>query len=122
VALRSICADPLIETKLTQTAERLRIGCLDLAKSINELRRNEMKYLRKLSLSLTLICVLAAAVFGGETSTPPCVPGETLAPPCSSQSVNDDSADPGETLTPPALPAVDVTDIAETVLWALLLF
>ena len=29
---------------------------------------------------------------------------------------------PGQTCTPPALPVVDVTDIAETVLWALSLF
>jgi len=81
-----------------------------------------MKYLRKLSLSLTLICALTAAAFAGETNSPPCVPGETLSPPCVSQSVSDDSAVPGEIQSPPALPTVDVTDITETVMWALSLF
>jgi hypothetical protein len=81
-----------------------------------------MKYLRKLSLCLTLICILAAAVFAEETGTPPCAPGETSTPPCTAQPLNDDSADPGETSGPPALPAVDVTDITEAVLWALSLF
>lgn len=81
-----------------------------------------MKYLKRLTLSFTFICVLAVAAFAGETGSPPCVPGETLAPPCVAQPLNDDSAGPGETLTPPALPAVDVTDISEAVLWALSLF
>lgn len=81
-----------------------------------------MKYLRKLSLSLTLICILAAAVFADETNMPPCAPGETAAPPCAAQSPNDGPAVPGETLAPPAAPVVDITDIAETVLWSLLLF
>ncbi|MGZ5434437.1 MAG: hypothetical protein ACXWID_00750 [Pyrinomonadaceae bacterium] len=81
-----------------------------------------MKHLKRISLSLTLICALTAAVFAGETGTPPCAPGETGTPPCVAQSVNDDSADPNETLTPPALPAVDVTDITEVVMWALSLF
>jgi hypothetical protein len=66
--------------------------------------------------------VLAVSAFGGETASPPCVPGETATPPCSSQSVNDDPLVPGETLTAPTLPTVDVTDITETVMWALSLF
>ena len=82
-----------------------------------------MKYPRKLSLSLILSCTLAAATFGGETNPPPCLPGELQSPPCVAQSVNDDSTVPGETkLTPPAQSAVDVTDITETVMWALSLF
>lgn len=81
-----------------------------------------MTTLRKLGLSFTLIAVLFTAVSAGETSTPPCAPGETNAPPCAAQSMNDAPVIPGETLSPPALPAVDVTDIAETLLWSLLLF
>ena len=80
-----------------------------------------MKYLRKLPLALTLICILAAAVFADETIKPPCAPGETGTPPCSSQSTNDLPVVPGETLTPPE-PVITVTDIAETLLWSLLLF
>jgi hypothetical protein len=81
-----------------------------------------MKNLKRLGLSLTLIAVLATAVFAGETPSPPYVCGETSSPPCTAQPLNDDSADPGEILTPPALPTVDVTDISEAVLWALSLF
>ncbi|HEX5703324.1 MAG TPA: hypothetical protein VFX97_09020 [Pyrinomonadaceae bacterium] len=81
-----------------------------------------MTYLRKLSLSLTFICVLSAAAFAGETGTPPCAPGETLSPPCPGQSVNEPSSLPGETLSPPAAPVVDITDLTEAVMWALSLF
>lgn len=81
-----------------------------------------MNHLKRLGLAFTLMSVLALTAFAGETEGPPCVPGETLAPPCSSQPLNDDSTDPGETQGPPALPVVDVTDISEAILWALLLF
>ena len=82
-----------------------------------------MTNLRKLGMSFTLIAVLFTAAFAGETNAPPCVPGETNAPPCSSQSQNDDSALPGEIQSPPVSnTVVDVTDIAETLLWSLLLF
>ena len=81
-----------------------------------------MKHLRNLILSLSFALILVVPGFAGETQAPPCVPGETAAPPCPAQSVNDDPVVPGETSSPPALPAVDVTDIAETLLWSLLLF
>jgi len=86
-----------------------------------------MKDLRNLSLCLTLICALAAAVFAGETGTPPCAPGELQGPPCPAQSVNDDSTPDdsmtaGQANTPPSSEAVDVVDIAEAVMWALSLF
>ena len=81
-----------------------------------------MKYLRNLSLSLTVICALAASAFAGDTPAPPCIPGELQGPPCAAQSVTDDSTDPGELLTPPAQPTVSVTAMAEAVLWALSLF
>jgi hypothetical protein len=86
--------------------------------------------LKKLAVSFTLMCVLAVTAFGdcepavpGQIPPPcACAPGETSGPPCSSQSVNDDSTSAGEILTPPALPTVGVTDISEAVLWALSLF
>ena len=81
-----------------------------------------MKYLGKLPLALTLICILAAAALAGETDSPPCAPGELSSPPCVVQSVDDVTVIPGETSDPPAQPVVTVTDIAETVLWSLLLF
>ena len=85
-----------------------------------------MKHVKTLTLAFTLMFVLATAVSAGETSTPPepppCAPGETHSPPCAGQSVNDDPVIPGETAAPPAQPAVDITDITEAVMWALLLF
>ena len=82
-----------------------------------------MNHLKRLGLTFTLISVLAVTTFAGETGTPPCAdPGQTSSPPCAAQSVNDAPVVPGETLAPPALPAVDVTDITEAVLWALSLF
>ncbi|HEX6189352.1 MAG TPA: hypothetical protein VFZ40_14825 [Pyrinomonadaceae bacterium] len=81
-----------------------------------------MKYAKTLTLAFTLIFVLATAAFAGETSCPPTPPGETQGPPCAAQSMNDNSAGLRETLAPPPAPAVDVTDIAETLVLALLLF
>ncbi len=42
-----------------------------------------MKILRKLSVSITLVLLIAMVVFAGETNSPPCAPGETNSPPCS---------------------------------------
>jgi len=81
-----------------------------------------MTYLRRLSLSLTFVCVLSAAAFAGETGTPPCAPGELQSPPCPGQSVNDGSSLPGETESPSAAPLVEMTDLTEAVMWALSLF
>lgn len=81
-----------------------------------------MEKLKRLALSFTLMFVLAGAIFADDPM-PPCNPGETHTPPCSSQPLNDDSAVPGEIQSPPAShTAVDVTDITEAVLWALSLF
>ena len=41
-----------------------------------------MNHLKRLALSLTLICALTAAAFAGETGSQPCAPGETSGPPC----------------------------------------
>ena len=82
-----------------------------------------MKYLRNLSISLTLTCALATAVFAGETGTPSCAPGEVSTPPCPAQSVPDDSTTPtGTSATSASDTTVSVTAMAEAVLWALSLF
>ena len=81
-----------------------------------------MNKLKHLAVSIALVFVLSGAAFGGETNAPPCEPGQTGTPPCIVQSVNDAPVIPGETSAPPAQPVVAVTDIAETVLWSLLLF
>ena len=80
-----------------------------------------MNHLKRLSLTFILVFVLSVTAFA-EPLTPPCAPGQTESPPCAAQSVNDASVVPGETLPPPALPAVDITDITEAVMWALWLF
>ena len=81
-----------------------------------------MKYAKALPLAFTLIFVFATAAFAGETSCPPPPPGETQGPPCAERSLSDAPVVPGETSTPPAEPVITVTDIAETVLWSVLLF
>lgn len=81
-----------------------------------------MNKLKRLALSLTLICALAAVAFAGETNAPPCAPGETHGPPCTAQPLNDDSADPGQIESPPASDTVDLMDIVEAALWSLSLF
>ena len=80
-----------------------------------------MKHLRTLALSFILISAMAAVAIGGEANSPPCVPGQTDTPPCSSQSVTSGSTDPGETNGPPAN-AVDLATIVEAVQLALSLF
>jgi hypothetical protein len=80
-----------------------------------------MTTLRRLSLSFSLIFVLAVTAFAGEIPSPPCIPGETGTPPCS-QSLTDGSTNPGETDTPPVSNSVDITTIAEAAFWSLSLF
>lgn len=55
-----------------------------------------MKTLKRLTLAVSLVLVLAASALAGETNAPPCPPpdpGETNAPPCSGVMLGDDSAD-----------------------------
>jgi hypothetical protein len=80
-----------------------------------------MNKLQRLFLSFTLMSVLAASAFAGETPSTPCAPGETQTPPCSSQSVSDGSTVTGEVNSPPASD-IDVIGIAEIALGSLLLF
>ncbi len=63
-----------------------------------------MKNLKRLGVSVTLLCVLSMTTLAGETNSPPCAPpGETNSPPCAAaQVVPDDSVAPGETNSPPA--------------------
>jgi hypothetical protein len=77
-----------------------------------------MKNLKMLGISLTLVCVLAAAAFAGEVNSPPCAPGEVNSPPCAvAQITPEDSVVPGETSAPPA----SVSEVAVVLLQSVLL-
>lgn len=81
-----------------------------------------MKNLSKLLLPAALTTFISVTALAGETHTPPCSPGEIQSPPCSSQPVYNDSTTPGELTSPPASNTTDLIDLAETVIWSLLLF
>jgi hypothetical protein len=74
-----------------------------------------MKNLKRLGVSVTLMCVLACAALAGETNAPPCAaPGETNAPPCAAaQLTPDDAIVPAETSSPPASNAGDASSVTE---------
>ena len=62
-----------------------------------------MKNLKRLGVSVTLLCVLSLTTLAGDTNSPPCAPGDTNSPPCAAaQVVPDDSVAPGDTNSPPA--------------------
>src|SRR5258708_39537795 len=89
-------------------------------------KEKNMKNLKRLGVSFTLMCVLAVVAFGGETSAPPCAPpepGETSAPPCAAAPLSGDSLTPGETNSPPASNTGDsplVTEVALDLLQSVL--
>jgi hypothetical protein len=72
-----------------------------------------MKNLKKLSVSFTLMSVLAVAAFAGETPTPPSAPncGQTSTPPCAAAPMTS-----GETHSPPASNAGDAPSVTEVAL------
>ncbi len=73
-----------------------------------------MKNLKRLGISLTLVCILATAAFAGEVNSPPCAPGEVNSPPCAGgQMTPGDTVLPGETSSPPASNAADTLSVAE---------
>jgi hypothetical protein len=75
-----------------------------------------MNNLRRLGGAAALILALGISIFGGDTQTPPCAPGEMNTPPCASMMSSSDATLPGETSTPPASESFDVLSLAETVL------
>ena len=85
-----------------------------------------MKTLKRLGVSVTLLCVLSLTTLAGDTNSPPCTPdpGETNSPPCAAaQLVPDDSVIPGATNSPPASNSGAEYSIAEVAVdLALLLF
>jgi hypothetical protein len=86
-----------------------------------------MKSLKRLGVSVTLLCVLSLTTLAGDTTSPPCAPdpGETNSPPCAmSQLAPDDSVIPGATNSPPASDSGAEYSIAREVVvdLALLLF
>jgi hypothetical protein len=73
-----------------------------------------MKNLKRLGLSVTLLCVLSLTTLAGETDSPPCAPGETDSPPCAAAQVTPNNpVAPGETDSPPASSAVDAASATE---------
>jgi hypothetical protein len=61
-----------------------------------------MKNLKRLGLSLSLICILATAAFADETAPPCTEPGQTNTPPCAAHLTLDGSAAPGDIYSLPA--------------------
>ena len=62
-----------------------------------------MKNLKRLGVSVTLLCVLSLTTLAGDTNSPPCAPGDTNSPPCAMAPITpDDSVAPGSTNSPPA--------------------
>ena len=60
-----------------------------------------MKNLKRLGISVTLLCLLAVPVFADGTDS--CAPGSTNSPPCASRQVISDAPVPsGETISLPA--------------------
>ena len=59
-----------------------------------------MKFLKRLTLALSLTFALGTFGFAGETNAPPCSnnPGEVNAPPCSSAQYTSDGSNDGSTL------------------------
>ena len=85
-----------------------------------------MKNLKRLGISVTLLCLLAMTALAGETNSPPCSndPGSTNSPPCAAAQVApDDSVIPGDTNSPPASNSGAEYSVAEMAVdLALLLF
>jgi len=83
-----------------------------------------MNNLKRLVVSLSMMSVLAAPTFAGETAAPPCAPGETAAPPCSAAQLTTDDpvVSPGQTDTPSAPEPIDLTSVFTDVIVDLLLF
>jgi hypothetical protein len=75
-----------------------------------------MKNLKRLGVSVTLMCVLAVAAFAGTVNSPPCAPepGITNTPPCANASMtpNEPTAS-DETNSPPASNGVAEYSVSE---------
>jgi hypothetical protein len=77
----------------------------------------KMKNLKRLGVSVTLMCLLAGVALAGETSAPPCAaPGETSAPPCAAQIMSADTLAAGETNAPSVSNTTDAVSLSEVAL------
>jgi hypothetical protein len=73
-----------------------------------------MKNLKRLGISLPLVCVLATVAFADGSPCAPPEPGTVNSPPCAAvQITSDDSVARGETQSPPASNAGDAASVAE---------
>ena len=64
-----------------------------------------MKHLKRLGLVIALTLVIGLSAFADDP-IPPCDPGETHTPPCSTAQLSSDDPAPGQTDTPPSSNAV----------------
>jgi hypothetical protein len=80
-----------------------------------------MKTLKRIGAALALSLIVTVVAFG-DGPLPPCDPGETHGPPCSSASLTaDESTDAGQMLTP-SEDSVDLVSVADAALTAMLIF
>ena len=64
-----------------------------------------MKHLKRLGLAIALTLVIGLSALADDPQ-PPCDPGETHTPPCSTAQLTSDDPAPGQTSTPPNTSAV----------------
>ena len=64
-----------------------------------------MKHLKRLGTAIALTLVIGFSTFADDP-IPPCDPGETHAPPCSTAQLTSDDPAPAQTSTPPSSSAV----------------
>jgi hypothetical protein len=58
-----------------------------------------MKNLKRLGVSVTLLCVLSLTTLAGDTNSPPCAPSDTNSPPCAMAQITPDP-ESAETVAP----------------------
>ena len=84
-----------------------------------------MKNLKRLGVSVTLLCVLSMTAFAGDTNSPPCAPpdpGATNSPPCAMAQITPDDPESAETVAPASTSgsAYSVSEVAVDLLQSVL--
>jgi hypothetical protein len=82
-----------------------------------------MKNLKRLGVSVTLLCVLSLTTLAGDTNSPPCAPGDTNSPPCAMAQITLDDPESAETVAPTSTSgsAYSVSEVAVDLLQSVLL-
>ena len=81
-----------------------------------------MKNLKRLGVSVTLLCVLSLTTLAGDTNSPPCAPGDTNSPPCAMAQITPDP-ESAATVAPASTSgsAYSVSEVAVDLLQSVLL-